>query len=46
MKYLIQEYMSFTCKYTSMILFGIPNLFGGKIIATSLEIKILLSSKK
>lgn len=38
--------MSFTCEYTSILLFGIPNLLHGKIIATNLEIKILLSRKK
>lgn len=46
MKHLIKEYVSFTCEYTFILLFGIPNLLHGKIIATNLEIKILLSSKK
>lgn len=38
--------MSLSYEYTSILLFGISNLFDGKIIVTNLEMKIFLSSKK
>lgn len=38
--------MSFNYEYTSILLFGISNLFYGEIIATNLEIKITVFLKE